>query len=459
MWATIIKPFAWLLLAFYNWTGSYGLSVILFALAINLILMPFMGKSKKSMMRTSRLQPKLQELQRRHEGNPQRLNEETSKLYREEHINPMSGCLWSLIPFPILIGLYSVIRQPLTRMLYMTADQVATLQTYMVNMGWFTAPKANTYAEIGLLEQVHNHWSAVMSSNIAGQLSGLKDIDFSFLGLNLGGMPDWKFFTTADWSSVSSWLPALGLFLIPLVAAFMSWLSMKVSNMANPPDPKTQAQMKSMNLIMPLMSVWFCFIMPAALGVYWIANSVFGIARDYYLTIHYRKQLDKEDAVRLEQRSEREKELESKRLETERLKELGQTEQNSNTSKKKMQAKEKQSYEERRAAAEKADRAQRRARRGIAYDDAPASQVGSRHFARGRAYDPERFGADETAEENVIPELDETGRADDAQETGTVFEDEPAEETAGVETDEFGDEPEDEPEEDEFADEDDDTDK
>ena len=85
-------------------------------------------------MRTSRLQPKLQELQRRHEGNPQRLNEETSKLYREEHINPMSGCLWSLIPFPILIGLYSVIRQPLTRMLYMTADQVATLQTYMVNM-------------------------------------------------------------------------------------------------------------------------------------------------------------------------------------------------------------------------------------------------------------------------------------------------------------------------------------
>lgn len=422
MWSTIIKPFAWLLLAFYGWTGNYGLSIILFALVVNLILMPFMAKSKRSMMRTARIQPKIQELQRRHEGNQQKLNEEMSRLYREEHINPMSGCLWSLIPFPILIGLYSVIRQPLMKMLYLTADQVATLQNYMVNMGWYTVPKANTYAEIGLLQQVHNHWSAVMSSNIAGQLTGLRDIDFSFIGLNLGSMPDFKFFTTVDWSSVSSWLPGLGLFIIPLIAAFLSWLSMKVSNMANPPDPKAQAQMKSMNLIMPIMSIWICFVMPAALGVYWIANSVFGMARDYYLTIHYRKKLDEEDAVRLTQRSQREKELEAKRQETERLKELGMTEKNTNTSKKKMQAKEKQTDEERRAAAEKAERAERRARRGITSEAAPASQVGNRHFARGRAYDPERYGDSgefvDSGESNAIPEVynrdDETSEADEA---------------------------------------------
>jgi YidC/Oxa1 family membrane protein insertase len=422
MWSTIIKPFAWLLLAFYDWTGNYGLSVILFALVVNLILMPFMAKSKRSMMRTARIQPKIQELQRRHEGNQQKLNEEMSKLYREEHINPMSGCLWSLIPFPILIALYSVIRQPLTKMLYLTADQVATLQTYMVNMGWYTAPKASTYAEIGLLQQVHSHWSAVMSSNIAGQLTGLRDIDFSFIGLNLGSMPDWKFFTTTDWSSVSSWLPGLGLFIIPLIAAFLSWLSMKVSNMANPPDPKAQAQMKSMNLIMPVMSIWICFVMPAALGVYWIANSIFGMARDYYLTLHYRKKLDEEDAVRLAQRSEREKELEAKRQETERLKELGRTVQNTNTSKKKMQAKDKQSYEERRAAAEKAERAERRARRGIVSDEAPASQVGNRRFARGRAYESERYGDSgefvDSGESNAIPEVydrdHETSEVDEA---------------------------------------------
>ena len=118
MWATITKPFAWLFVWLYNLTGNYGAAILLFALAVNLILTPFMAKSKKGMMRQTRLQPKLQELQRRHEGNQQKLNEEMQKLYREEGVNPMGGCLWSLIPFPILIALYSVIRQPFSRMMF-----------------------------------------------------------------------------------------------------------------------------------------------------------------------------------------------------------------------------------------------------------------------------------------------------------------------------------------------------
>ena len=121
----ITAPFAWLLKALYELTGSYGWAVILFGVVVNLILLPFMAKSKKSMMRTSRLQPRIAELQRRHEGNQQKLNEEMAKLYREEKINPMSGCLWSLIPFPILIALYSVIRQPLTKMMGLSAEAVA----------------------------------------------------------------------------------------------------------------------------------------------------------------------------------------------------------------------------------------------------------------------------------------------------------------------------------------------
>lgn len=432
MWATIIKPFAWLLLRFYEWTGNYGVAVILFALVVNLILLPFMAKSKKSMMRTSRLQPKLKELQKKHEGNPQKLNEETAKLYREEHINPMSGCLWSLIPFPILIALYSVIQKPLTRMLYLTTDQVTTLTNYLVKMGWYTIPaKAGSYDQITLLQQVHSHWADVVSSGLTSQITALKDIDFSFLGLNLGTTPKWNFFTTVDWGTTSSWLPALGLFLIPFISAFLSWLSMQISNMASPPDPQTQAQMKTMNLMMPLMSVWICFVMPAALGIYWIANSVFGMARDYSMTKYYMKKLDQEDAVRAAQRSQRDKDLEAKRIETEKLKAEGRTETNSNTSKKRLQAKEKQSDEERRAAAEKAEREARRARRGQSAGEAPASQVGSRRYARGRAYDPERFGVEEEAPENVIPEVD---APEDAAEEDAPLTDETAETVETAET-------------------------
>ena len=91
----ITWPFAKLMVWLYNLTGNYGLALIFFALAVNLIMTPFMAKSKKSMMRSSRLQPRIQELQRRHEGNPQKLNAEMQKLYQEEGINPMSGPLVS----------------------------------------------------------------------------------------------------------------------------------------------------------------------------------------------------------------------------------------------------------------------------------------------------------------------------------------------------------------------------
>ena len=94
----ITWPFAKLMVLFYNLTNSYGLALILFSLTVNLVLMPFMAKSKKSMMRTTRLQPRIQELQRRHEGNQQKLNAEMQKLYQEEGFNPASGCLWSRTP-------------------------------------------------------------------------------------------------------------------------------------------------------------------------------------------------------------------------------------------------------------------------------------------------------------------------------------------------------------------------
>ena len=402
MWATITKPFAWFMVKLYEMTGNYGISVILFALTVNLILCPFMAKSKKSTMRTTRLQPRIQELQRRHEGNQQKLNEELQKLYREEGINPMSGCLWSLIPFPILIALYSVIRQPITRMMFADASVTETLKNFFVNSGLYTVPaKADAYVEITLTRLAHLNWAEVQTA-LAGKIDRLLDINFSFIGLDLGMKPEWNFFAHTDWSDVSVWLPALGLFLIPFLSAFLSWLSMKVTNMANPqasdPNDQTQASMKSMTLMMPLMSVWICFIMPAAMGIYWIANSIFGMIRDLILTKIYKKQLDKEDAERLAARSAREKELEEKRLETERLRAEGKTEKNVNTSKKKIQASEKQKDDERKAALDKAERAARRERLGIAENEIPASQVGSRRYARGRAYVEDRFTNPEGAE-------------------------------------------------------------
>ena len=400
------------MLQLYSWTHNYGLSVILFALAVNLILAPFMAKSKKSTMRTTRLQPKIQELQRRHEGNQQKLNQEMQKLYREEGINPMSGCLWSLIPFPILIALYSVIRQPLSRMMFVSSDLVEALKTFFVEKGLYEIPaKTDAYAEIKIADLVHKHWSEVQAAGLDSieTFDKLRDIDFSFLGMNMGNVPNWKIWQF-DFSDAAIWLPALGLFLIPLVSTFLSWLSMKVSNLSNPQqDAQTEASMKSMTLMMPLMSLWFCFIMPAAMGIYWIANSCFGMIRDYVLTKFFKKQLDKEDAEKNAVRKAKERELELNRLETERKHAEGTSEVNANTSKKKQKANEKQKSNERKAAIEKEERAARRERLGIEEFEKPASQVGNRRYARGRAYDPDRFGIQETpvSDESTIAELED----------------------------------------------------
>ncbi len=421
--SVITKPFAWLMVKLYALTGNYGLAVILFALVVNLILTPFMAKSKKSMMRQTRIQPQLQELQRRHEGNPQKLNMEMQKLYREEGIHPMSGCIWSLIPFPILIALYAVIRQPITRMMFAAESVVTTLKDYFISTGAYIAPaKADAYMEIKLANLAHQHWDEVQTA-LAGKLDGLLNIDFGFLGLNLGDQPQVTFFLKTDWSDPSIWLPALGLFLIPFISAFLSWASMKISNAINPTPGAGAAgeqaamTMKSMNIMMPLMSIWICFVMPAAMGIYWIANSVFGIVRDYTLTKIYKKKLDKEDEIRRAARSAREKELEEKRLETERLRAEGKTEQNANTSKKKIQASQKQKSDERKAALDKAERAARRERLGIKETEKPASQVGNRRYARGRAYVPDRYENPETAEEATIAAAAESEGAEAIDET------------------------------------------
>ena len=413
MWATITKPFAWLFVWLYNLTGNYGAAILLFALAVNLILTPFQAKSKKGMMRQTRLQPKLQELQRRHEGNQQKLNEEMQKLYREEGVNPMSGCLWSLIPFPFLIALYSVIRQPFSRMMFAADGVLDAVRTFFTEQGWYTAPaRTDAYFEIKLANIMHEHWDETIShlQGLGLSTKELVNLDFSFLGVNLGNVP-WDTMKLIFAGTAAISFAVIGLALIPLISAALSWLGMKVANLSNPQtgvDKAAQSQMQTMNLMMPLMSLWFCFIMPAAMGVYWIGNSVFGMVRDYVLTKIYKKKLDEEDAERNAARQAREKEMEERRIETERLRAEGKTEKNANTSKKKIQQNEKQRNAERSAAIAKEERAARREMLGIKDAEKPASQVGNRRYARGRAYVPDRFTNPENAEAATLAAAEES---------------------------------------------------
>jgi membrane protein insertase Oxa1/YidC/SpoIIIJ len=121
----ILQPFAWLLLFFYRAFNSYGLALIIFGIVIKLLLFPVTLKSKKSMIQTSMLSEKMQRLQKQYGKDKERYNLEVQKLYEKENVNPMGGCLWSLIPMFVLIALFGIIREPLLHAPVSGADPAA----------------------------------------------------------------------------------------------------------------------------------------------------------------------------------------------------------------------------------------------------------------------------------------------------------------------------------------------
>ena len=283
----ICVPFAWLVRLFYNLTNSYGVALILFTLVIKLIMLPFQMKSKKSMMRMSRVSGQMQELQKRYAKNQAKLQEEMQKLYEEEGVNPMSGCLWSFLPFPILIALYSIIRQPLSRFMMLSKDVVTEITTFATTLGYNAELVRKGYEEIGLAKFISDNFA-----EFSGKFDGLLNVNYNFLGLDLTVMPGdvWKDFFTGGW-------PVIGVVLIPFISGALSFLQSKVSMSGNVAAEGNDAAARSnrmMMWMMPLMSLWIGFTLPAALGVYWIVNSLLYAIQEKVLTKYYKSHMEDE---------------------------------------------------------------------------------------------------------------------------------------------------------------------
>lgn len=180
----ICVPFAWVLRTFYELTGSYGWALVLFTIVVKLITLPFQMKSKKSMMRMNLFQPKVKEIQTKYANNPTRMNEEMQLLYTQEGVNPMSGCLWSFLPFPILIALYSIIRQPLSRFMMLSKDVVTEITTLATTLGYNAELVRKGYEEIGLAKFISDNFA-----DFSGKFDGLLNVNYNFLGLDLTVMP------------------------------------------------------------------------------------------------------------------------------------------------------------------------------------------------------------------------------------------------------------------------------
>ena len=397
----VLIPFAWLLRMLYHLFNNYGVALILFSLITKLILMPFTAKSKKSMMKTSRLGPKLKELEAKCGDDKMKYQQEMQALYKKEGVSPMSGCLWSLLPLVLLMALYYVIRQPMTYLMQLSADQITHIQDYMTSSGLVelaTSGRGSYYTEIVLAQAVYDNMDAIKA--IVPDIAS-RAIDFHFLGVDLSQIPTWRWMFDGPYTLVG-----FGLFIIPVVSAVSQFASMQISQKLNgsvatndkgekDQDAAAAAaqSMKTMMYVMPLFSLWIGFSMPAAMCIYWIAQAVFNTALDGVLTVHYKKVYDQEDEIKRERAAEEaaiEAEKEARRAERRAMMPEGA---NPNTSRRKIKKQQKLAEadtpegkftEEERAEYHRQQEEKEKAKGGLSGDP-------NRPYSRGRAYDPNRY--------------------------------------------------------------------
>ena len=394
----INTPFGWVMDLLYRLTTDYGLTLILFAIIVKLVMMPLSAKAKRSTMKMSRITPLVQKLQDKYKDDPAKQQQEIQALYKREGTSMFGGCLWSFVPLLILIPLYQVVRQPLVHMLHLSAGDAETIVKIVTEQLPELFTEKNTYYAQMIAAAHMNEYADLIQAalpNVSQRV--LEGLNFTFLGIDLSTVPDFsKFAFTWAW---------IGTLLIPVLSAGSQIISMLVSQKTNNSvitnekgvedtvaAKRAQVNNKSMMIVMPLMSLWIGLTIPVALSLYWLAQGLISMVTEHYLTKKYRKIYDAEDAERLKKALEEEAiEAEKERIRAEKraANPDGITQ---NTSKKKLQQQQKQAEEAAKAAAAK----EYAAKKGIVEEDTkeeklPLSGIADRPNCKGRAYDPNRY--------------------------------------------------------------------
>lgn len=258
----------------YGFTNNFGWAIIVFTVLVRICLLPLTIKQQKSMDNMQKIQPELEKIQKKYANDKDKLNEETMKLYQKYNVNPMGGCLPLLIQMPILIAIYGVIQNPITYVLKLKPS---------VEVLTALCQKASD-TQLDVVCFVTNYFDkateALKNANLTFDLEALK-MNFNFLGLNLGYTPQ---------ANNGHYI----LYLLPVLSILTSFLVNKV-NQPKKDDKKMseqQSQMQSMQYIFPFMTGYFCFILPAAMGLYWITGNLLQIAQTYLMRAIRKKNSD-----------------------------------------------------------------------------------------------------------------------------------------------------------------------
>lgn len=287
MFSFFANIFGYLLNFIYNFVNNYGLAMILFTLVIKLVMLPLSIKQQKMMKKSSKLQEKMKVLQFKYKNNPEQLNQEMMNLYKEEKMNPFSGCLSTIIQFILLISIFYMVRSPLT---YMKKVDTETINTYVQQLKDDGKQVSAAYPEIDIIREIQ----FLNEKNPEDET--LKNLSFNmnFLGLDLSKIPQQNL---SDWT----------VYIIPVLYILSSFVSIKLTTKMQESKNKSNSEIiditedakkednklvkveetpaeeefdaiaqsnKMMSWMIPIMSVSISLVAPLGLALYWLVNNI-----------------------------------------------------------------------------------------------------------------------------------------------------------------------------------------
>jgi len=287
-------PLGLLMNFLYGLFNNYAVAIFFFALAIKIVMLPLGIKQQNSQIKMAKIRPKEQAIRGKYAGRTdsvtqQKMNAEVLDMYKSENYSPMSGCLPLLVQMPVLFALYNIIRNPLTYISRLSPELVDKIKEVIFeNRAVYELSDALTNMEkladfksriqqIDIIQIFNNPTWLADIKTAAGIPAEFKNLDFGFLGQMLTSSP-----AQAGLSI---------LLLIPVLNFAASFLQMRLQKVINSKTMAAEAAnnsgMKVMEYTMPLLIVYMSYSMNAALGLYWIFQSVLGIGQTIILAKLY----------------------------------------------------------------------------------------------------------------------------------------------------------------------------
>ena len=272
---------------------SYLLTLFIFAIILEILFLPFSIKQQRNTIKQAMLRPKEMALRKKYAGRndkatQQKLSMEIQELYRQENYNAMSGCMPLLIQLPIIIILYSVVVDPIKHVMGYSSEFTSFIYHYLESEGIAVGNISGTVellskivdAPMSAFDNIGNYCSN--ADEVMAAVSNIKNVapNFNIGSLSFGMNPAFQ-----ATNSVQYWLLA-----IPVLTFVVYYFSMKINRKLSfqptqSVDERQQACSNNMmDITMPLMSVWMTFLVPAAVGVYWIFKSIVGVGKQFIMS-------------------------------------------------------------------------------------------------------------------------------------------------------------------------------